>query len=503
MKGNALLSCTVALCLFSLSPVYASTNSPAPQSQSTQKPPAGIQDKLDDLIELLPELKRLQYQTATFHDSGDKQTASWSFLYSNDPSGSKKSHITASIRINAATGSLTGYDMRNPDWSTGSAPSEEKAKKVAASFADSVLFESYSIADEVLTGTAKTDSENLVGVVLYQKINGIPLEKKWATVWVNGEGNVVRFHSDRLELPKESAFPNQYKVITASAAKEAYGKQIELLPMYHNNEFLYMILHKSALNAVDGTPLANKLEYHSLGTKSINPHGSPLNISSAAEAKQLLMSSFGFEPGALEARQSDVKEDNQTVKVYSWGPGVSTDIRFAEVRVQAKTGLPLSIYLDRTQASPQSAPTKEDMQKSALAIAEQLLPSGVNEISLLERESLEIGKQTEFLMYRSKNGIMFADGYVRVSVNNVTGKVHYAEYKEVNATSALPDPASIIPADRAKQAYLDQLKLELFYTIPTDDEDTAYLIYAPVSKNEVVHATTGNVMSSPEDFLFP
>ncbi|RNB92615.1 hypothetical protein EDM56_00240 [Brevibacillus fluminis] len=126
----------------------------------------------------------------------------------------------------------------------------------------------------------------MLGVKVYQKVNGIPLQNGWSTIWVDWKGHVVSYQQSNLKLPKEDTFPNRFKVITPEAAREAFAKEVEVIPAFKNDEYTYKIMYKNAINAVSGAaePTDPK-QGRFVGIQRISTAAKPLTVQTVTDYK--------------------------------------------------------------------------------------------------------------------------------------------------------------------------------------------------------------------------
>lgn len=504
MKLKKVIAGTLMLNLLTFSPLLASADTTDSKIVTLDKLPQKIQYCLDDLRDALPELKKLRFQHASSGLFRNNKNTYWTVYFATgDPS--KKLSATASILIEEKTGDVFGYTYRNYDWDSPAPPTADTAKKAASAFSDVLLTGLYQMADEVIAGEPGTRTENLLGVKLYQKVNGIPLLNGWSTIWVDQKGTVVSYEKNDIKMPKEDAFPNRNKVVTPSVAKAAFAKEVELLPANKNGEYAYKVMYKNAIDAVSGVATtADPQQYLFNGVQSITTEAKPMTVGSTAEALKLLQTSFGLEPETIKLNESVEMDGTESVKVYTWGPAATTDVRWAEVRTVPSTGMVKSVTLRRHQASTPSAGAtgNEDIAlQSAIGLAKQYLPADVQSVSVLKRKASDT--ESEINLQPISNGVVLNDGgSFRIIANKFTGKIFQFEYEPVDKPiTTTPEIKNAVPLKTAKETYLNQVKLDLYYVLPQDDKESPKLIYLPAVQTQTtyIHPTTGALTTEQDD----
>ncbi|MGO0063568.1 hypothetical protein ACTID9_26850 [Brevibacillus fluminis] len=503
MKWEKVVASTMVLNMLAFAPASAFADASGGISALSEQTPQSVLDRVDDLKNALPELKKLQLNYVNAQEDTGSRPALWSVHLAAD-SGQKLT-ATAHIVFEQKSGDIVQYEYKTLDWQSPAPPTAALAKKAAAAFSDSLLPGSYAISDELIVGEPKTNKENLLGVKVYQKVNGIPLQNGWSTIWVDWEGHVVSYQQSDIKLPKEDTFPNRFKVITPETAREAFAKEVEVIPASKNNEYTYKIMYKNAINAVSGA--AEPADPHQdrfVGIQPVSTAAKPLTVQTVTEAMTLLTSSFDFEPGTLPLKESIEKDGAETVKLYTWGPAVTTDVQSVEVRTVPKTGLIKSVALRRHQAS---APADESgaadrALPAGIRFAQQYLPADVESISIKLRSCSD--NETEIEMQPvSKDGILNdSSGFLRIIANKFSGKISRFEYDPQTKQPTVPANKNAVPLETAKAMYLKQLKLELFYVVPLDPKESPKLVYLPAipSQSTYMNPVTGEITTEQDDW---
>ncbi len=117
-------------------------------------------------------------------------------------------------------------------------------------------------------------------------------------------------------------------------------------------------------------------------------------------------------------------------------------------------------------------------------------------------EPLNVHDRYYYFTYtRKENGVLFPSNNIRVSVDNMTGKVR-SFYANWDVDLEFPAPNGIISLEDAQSAYKEKIGLQLVYKFKYIDSETIpYLVYTNLTNENSIDAISGEVFRNNMNYL--
>jgi len=148
--------------------------------------------------------------------------------------------------------------------------------------------------------------------------------------------------------------------------------------------------------------------------------------------------------------------------------------------------------------------SREQAQEKAEAFIKRVDQKAFNELKLEENTSPinSYDNDYNFNFTRVVNNIPYPDNSINVNVNKYTGEINNY-YTNWERDIVFPKADNIIALENAKQAYKDEIGLQLMYkssyrlfkTIDLIQETNYYLAYSTINNNKVIDAITGRAIT--------
>ncbi|MEK3741548.1 YcdB/YcdC domain-containing protein [Brevibacillus sp. FSL K6-0770] len=551
----------VAACLLAATPMWTETsraeaaNIAKEQQAKKSEISKEVQSSLDKLFEQMPELKTLRLEEKFLKESNfrDYPNPVWNVMLTNRPeTGAEKNrteYATASIELDAQTGRLLFLDIRNPDWASANYPDEKLAREKADEFLHKWLGkETSSLKQSQAMGRGKAgrgsgETGKMIewarSSVYYQTlINEIPLNDYSLVVSVDHAGHIVRYDAYRQIQPDEAKWPAPEKAISPDKAKQLYQEQLKMQLEYVAEQptayagpgrpsekkpmLIYQANEPFGIDAVTGKVVGeDKIpEQQSVRVKG---GGKSVKIASKAEGEQWLKEQFGIDVAGADFEYDDHKENLtdglQQIESYHWlnfsGKSASSfdSISLTTDAVSDRLiGFNLHLPDGRKQGKTISI---EEAKKKAIAALEPYVDPSLAELTLFVRtdeaeipdwvDKSKLHKQDEpqeysFHFQGKRDGIPVSDEFYGVEINKETGAIAGLNLHPIQPGIVLPDAGKIVSEQEAKEAYQQEVELELNYYWDQYEGQRApepQLIYQTKEKNSYrfIDATTGKIIT--------
>ncbi|WP_027415193.1 YcdB/YcdC domain-containing protein [Aneurinibacillus terranovensis] len=536
LLAGSLLSTISTTSIFASEPTAAATAVKTAADALAEQPlPQVVQESLDKLYSLVPELK--DFTIMNKHS----ENGLWVIFLSKNPNPDKTAEgeiASAIVMINGNTGALFNFNIHDPLWASDKNPAPFAAKEKAEVFLTSVIGEdqvkNYKMSDFVESGGMTSVDKNgnrasysEAVVSFLRMVKGIALTNSGYRIGVNEAGHVVSFYNLNREQIDESKFPDAAKLITQEEAEKAYVASVNLKLVYDEAQptaytwngpvgihpvLKYMPLGLQPIDARTGQPVQAGMDFNER-TKTVNvsPLGKVLVAKSAKEAAELLMNEFGVDVTGykLEEEKHGMKEREATM--YQWRKDDRGNAGYSVQTTSEGRVMQIGSIFGEEAESIKETVTKDEAQNIALEAAEKYLPTDVKQVQMscfeqgaipgwVDKNKLPTMPHFLFVTFTElNNGIPVSSRATSVEVDLTTGKVRNIFLRGGDVKASLPDSRNIVTKEQAAAAYLNKYPLTLQYMWPEfmgQKAPAPVLVYAPATRynGEYIDALTGQVI---------
>ncbi|MEJ8545936.1 YcdB/YcdC domain-containing protein [Brevibacillus borstelensis] len=506
-KLNQAMMTIAAASLLTAAPLWADGTAAVFASSQTTSDAAlndVIKKSLDQLSSLLPYMKELPVQTVKLTE--DSSTV----VITRTPEKAKLPEMTIFLK---KTGEIESFSLENDVDDKDKKLSLEDQKKKAEAFLTAAHQKGLVECSLEELQYNETASKSLKGAMFTRVINGLPVEQKKVSVYLDAAGNVVDFSNEASLNGKSdpSKFPSPSEALSPEQAKQALTKMMK--PFYRlvgpdkTPTLVYQVAGSGYMDAKTGSWVDTEHAKFKSFTGEfffdvpVAPSKQPLTARSKEEAAAILQKVLGFDLTGAAFSEQNTSVLGKSYKEYRW----TKDKESYLVTVDPTSGQVSSAGLDTDEDAVQppasSKISLEDAKKAAVQLVQPFLDSDTKTVVLETRMYNEPQGHYNFQVYPATNGIPFAEKSYHVSINSETGKPIRLVGPSVDDKVALPDPKNAISAEQAMQEYLKHHPLQLTYFYPVKNSkkaDQPVLVYkAQINPDvpEYVDAMTGKIVS--------
>lgn len=534
----------------STTPVFATTlpatsGTISPSSPTVQK---NIQESLQTLYTLVPELRDLQLKESTTEQRN--QTSFQVLRYEG-----KAEKAQAMVVFNLDTGELYRFTINHPDWASKNTPSISLVKEKTTEFLNKMLGEKeaerYQFDDGVgfMSSGGMEDGKEVVFTEAFAQfsplIHGIPLKSNYdIRMSVNAAGRVTSFYNENKKI-NTNLFPDPKQAIPKEQAEERFltslkpeliydEKQPTAIKMFGDREgehptLKYVMRSSSMIDAITGTSITSyaPLENWSKKLYPVTPKGQTLTVKNEQEAAQILKSELGMDVSGLSLSKNKYEHpySQSASQTYTWSKQDDYTESY-DVQVDTSTNRVLAIGMHRQGEVDHSKPvtkkiTKEAAEQIAIKTLEKYLPTSVKEVQVREVSSIDedfipswvdkskLEKTTTDMINTYYVSIAETHNHIPISTRTYSVKIDYTsgEVKNISfipeeTRIALPDSKNTITKEAAAIEYIKKHPLQLQYRWDYYGDQLApapQLIYAPTYdySYSYIDAISGQTINVP------
>ncbi|MFA4135805.1 MULTISPECIES: YcdB/YcdC domain-containing protein [unclassified Brevibacillus] len=558
MKLNSSMMTVIAACLLASAPAWT-THQPTVQAASDVKKKESqknysqdVQNSLDKLFEVIPELKGYRLIHKHYEEDGFRRYPApiWSLHFTNRPKTDEKKEYDAyssvSLELDAQTGRLLLMDIQNPAWASADYPEEKLAREKASAFIEDLFgteAKQLKAAQKLSRGKAGSGDgkgnklEWAHSTVQYHSlINNLPLSNNSISVSVDHAGHIISYEAYRFIDPSKVNWPDPKKAITLEEASKIYkdklkmdlvyvweqpisyaqnGKPAEKKPM-----LIYQLNTIGWIDALTGKVTGEETEM-ARESVHVKGEGKSIKIASREQGEKWLKTQFGIDVSGAAFEYDDHKdnllEGLQTIESYRWMNDSNKGTPAFDM-VSLITDEQSDRLIDFDLNFPDERKTEqkisvEEAKKKAIAALVPYLDPALTELTLIvespeedipewvDKNKLdkEEDKVYSFTFHGKRNGIEVSDEFYMVGIDKTTGTITELNLHPLNPGVTLPDSKKIISAAEAKETIQQEIDLELVYVWEQYDGQRApepQLVYQQKWKSgySFIDASTGKLV---------
>jgi len=148
--------------------------------------------------------------------------------------------------------------------------------------------------------------------------------------------------------------------------------------------------------------------------------------------------------------------------------------------------------------------SEEEARIKAEEFIERINPGILKKVQRIDNKySYSFGNTTHYFRYvRMENGIPYYNDFIQINVDNTTGEINSYQFEWSNNVK-FPEPKNIINMEKAQEAYIRDLGLDLVYMHYIDNEEIKiFPVYTPIYSNDyVINAFTGEKIKLNENIV--
>ncbi len=509
-KWNKTAFLVVAASLLATPVVWAS---PASYAYAIDKGEAEVIPLPADLVQVLKDLKE-DYVPAlgNLHtDSFVKEGSEYRLILSD-----KKSKITAGISLSLVVdenGNIVSLSLSDPDRDETKHFDKEVPFQKAVSFIREQVGENIVVSSAGMLSTQRgSGTKNLMVVPFYQTQNDVPVKKKMGEVMVDADGQIVKFTQKKQKLPLITEIADPKKAVAANQAQRSWEEALSMKLVYDpdSGKLVYVPENEPIIDSMAGQAVPD-IEVDD--TEEVKLKGTATKEAFKDRKNMEKMLGEGFQLPVSKLTYDFVTENDKksNVDVYKWKAVVNESAR---ITLDRKSRTPIEVAVEGQAESELAASlTANEGKKLAQHFVEKYLLANEQSFELKTTSladklpdwvdqtpgRLQYSHRYEF--YPLTDGVPGKKPLYTIEVDVKKGKVVLARVSDAYSPPSNPSKQGLIGEKKAKEAFLKNANLRLYYWYPKAGNQTAdnpQLVYMAQesSLSRAIDAETGDVVDN-------